>query len=136
LGLLNLLIPELESLKGIAQVPSTYREETLWGHTLNMIQILAEQSPNRSANLVWAAVLHEVGKPKALKMNEGKNFNGHEIEAVKGVQQIAQRFKLSRTDGDRIAILVADHTKFKEVFQMRESTLQRFIREPHFPELL
>jgi len=136
LGLLAIILPELEALKGVAQVPSTHKEENLWGHTLKMVQTLVEQNPVRSANLLWAAVLHEVGKPMALKANKGKNFNGHEIESAKLAQIITQRFKMSRADADRISMMVGEHTKFKEVFQMRESTLQRFIREPNFAELL
>jgi poly(A) polymerase len=136
LGLLTLILPELEALKGIPQVPSTHKNENVWNHMLKMVQILVEQNPVRSSNLLWAAVLHEVGKPVALKINNQKNFIGHEIESSKLAQIITQRFKMSRADCDRIAIMVAEHTKFKEVFQMRESTLQRFIREPHFEELL
>src|SRR5262249_30816921 len=37
---------------------------------------------------------------------------------------------------DTIAALVEDHLKFKDVFQMREATLQRFIQRPGFDELL
>jgi tRNA nucleotidyltransferase/poly(A) polymerase len=134
--LLSIILPELEALKGVIQVPASHKEENLWQHTLKMVQTLVTQGPVRSPNLLWAAILHEVGKPIALKINLGKNFNGHEIEAVKQVQLITQRFKMSRADCDRIAILVAEHTKFKEVFQMRESTLQRLVRAPHFEELL
>jgi poly(A) polymerase len=32
--------------------------------------------------------------------------------------------------------LLAGHLRFKDVKQMRESTLKRFLRQPHFDELL
>ncbi len=136
LGLLPLLIPELEALKGMAQIPSSYRKEDLWSHLLKMVQHLAEKNPVRSEALAWAAVLHESGKPLVSSKNEGENFNGHEIEGASLALSIAQRFKISRDVSDRIYKIVMDHLKFRDVFQMRESTLQRLIREPHFEELL
>ena len=32
--------------------------------------------------------------------------------------------------------LIEDQLKFRDVFKMREATLARFVREPHFEELL
>ncbi len=136
LGLLNYILPEVEALKGVAQIPSYQPNEDVWTHLLKMLEHLAKQSQIRSPALSWAAVLHEVGKPIAAKLNDGKNFNGHEIESAKAASRMTQRLKMSRTDSERIAIMVADHLKFRDVFQMRESTLQRFIREEHFEELL
>lgn len=43
---------------------------------------------------------------------------------------------MSRAEADRMIAIVSDHLKFREVFQMREATLQRFIRQDHFEELL
>jgi poly(A) polymerase len=135
-GLLSLVLPEVEALKGVAQIPSYHRHEDVWAHLLKMLAYMAEQSPVRSATVSWAAVLHEVGKPVASELNGGKNFNNHEIESVRLTEKIATRLKMSRADCDRIVAMVADHLKFRDVFQMRESTLQRLIRQEHFEELL
>jgi poly(A) polymerase len=43
---------------------------------------------------------------------------------------------MSRLEINQIVALVSDHLKFKDVFQMRESTLQRWIRQPYFEDLL
>ena len=136
LGVLPLVLPEVEALKGVAQIPSTYRDKDVWTHVLKMLEFLAHQKPVRSVTLSWAAVLHEVGKPIASSLSSGKNFNGHEIESAKLAKVISQRLRMPKADCDRIAILVGDHLKFREVFQMRESTLQRFIRQEHFEDLL
>lgn len=136
LGLLSLILPEVEDLKGVTQTPSYGRHEDVWSHLLKMLDFLVLQNPIRPPVLSWAAVLHEIGKPVASRLNDGKNFNGHEIETSKMAGKIAHRLKMSRADLDRIVAMVSNHLKFREVFQMRESTLMRFIREPYFEELL
>ena len=44
--------------------------------------------------------------------------------------------KFSREEIEQIVVLVRDHLKLREVFNMREATLQRLIREPFFGDLL
>jgi poly(A) polymerase len=136
LELLPLVLPEVEALKGVTQIPSFQPNDDVWTHLVKMLEVLATQSSVRSPRISWAAVLHEVGKPIASQLNQGKNFNGHEIEGAKLAGKIASRLKMAKADIDQIAAMVADHLKFREVFQMRESTLQRFIRQDHFEELL
>jgi poly(A) polymerase len=127
LGLLPHLIPEIDRLRAMPSV---------WKHLMKALQALARVSPKRSAALAWAAILHDTGKPAAWKRNEGKNFAGHEAEGKRIAESVGSRFKLSRADIQRMAVLIEDHLKFKDVFQMREATLERFVREAHFEELL
>jgi poly(A) polymerase len=136
LGLLSLVLPEVEALKGLPQIPAGRPKEDLWAHLLKTLRLLAEQNLHRSSTLSWMAVLHEIGKPIAFQLNERKNFNAHEIEGAKVVEKVTNRLKVSRDDSKKIAAMVSSHLKFKEVFQMREATLQRFIREDYFEELL
>jgi poly(A) polymerase len=136
LGLLDLILPEVESLKGVPQIPATRPQEDVWSHVLRVLDHLAAQNPKRSSVVCWAAILHEVGKPIASRLNGGKNFNGHELEGAKLVERITNRLKMSRLEINQIVALVSDHLKFKDVFQMRESTLQRWIRQPYFEDLL
>jgi poly(A) polymerase len=46
------------------------------------------------------------------------------------------RLRFSREDADQILALIGNHMKFKDAFDMRESTLKRFIRQPAFEEHL
>src|SRR4051812_4066720 len=101
-----------------------------------MLRKLVAQTPVRTPTLAWATVLHDVGKPVVALKNDGKNFNGQELEGARLVRAIGERFKLSRSEIDQVAALIENHLKFREVFKMRESTLQRWVREPFFPELL
>ena len=136
LGLLRFILPELEALKGVAQSPLYHPEGDAWAHTLKCLKCMAHQNPKRTSTLAWGTLLHDVGKPPAGKRNAGKNFNGHEIDGAKMATHIGERLKMSGDDIGQIVALVSDHLKFKDAFQMRESTLERFIRQPHFEELL
>jgi poly(A) polymerase len=49
---------------------------------------------------------------------------------------ICQRLRFSNDDTQQILALVANHMKFKDVAQMRKSTLKRFVRLPAFSEHL
>lgn len=136
LGLLKVILPELEALKGVAQSPLYHPEGDVWAHTLKTLERLTQQHPKRSMVLAWGALLHDVGKAQASARNARRNFNGHEVDGARITKIICERLRMSGAETEAISGLVADHLKFKDVFQMRESTLQRFIRQPHFEDLL
>jgi poly(A) polymerase len=138
LGLLPHVLPELEALRGLKQ-PVTYGEEKpgdVLKHTLRVLDALVRQNRARGPALAWAALLHDIGKPAAAKRSGGRNFNGHEIDGAALARRVGARLKMPGDQIDTIAALVEDHLKFKDVFQMREATLQRLIRRPHFEALL
>jgi poly(A) polymerase len=144
-GLLRHVLPEVEACRKIISPPgrfpspglSTARSsEQVWQQTLRTLKFLEKENPARSSTLSWAALLHHAGKPVALQKNAGKNFNGHEMEASKIALSVGGRLKMSREEIERMVSMLNDQLKFKDVFKMREATLQRFIRQPHFEELL
>ena len=136
LGLLQLILPEVQVLKGVPHIPSHSDQGDLFTHLLKTLEFLVVQNKSRSFTLAWATVLHEIGKPIVARLSAEKNFIGHELEGVRVAEKISDRLRFSRAETDQIVKLIADHTKFKDVFQMRESTLQRWIREDYFEELL
>jgi tRNA nucleotidyltransferase/poly(A) polymerase len=46
------------------------------------------------------------------------------------------RLRFSNEQMERVEALIANHMKFKDAGKMRESTLKRFLRQPHFEEHL
>ncbi len=138
LHLLEHVLPEVHATVGLPQpgAPPSAGKDDVWLHTLRALRWLERHDPTRSATLAWATLLHETGKPAAWQRNKKKNYNGHETDGARIAAVVANRLKMSRQDCDSIAAMVADHLKFKEVFEMRESTLVRFVRQPHFAELL
>ncbi|MBI2712785.1 MAG: CCA tRNA nucleotidyltransferase [Bdellovibrio sp.] len=137
-GLLKYILPEVEAVKHLDEIyaPGTLRKEDIWGHLSRVLGHLAAQMPSRSRVLAWLSVLHEVGRPVALRANQGLNFNGHETEGRKIAELVAHRLRMSRAEAETLGTMIAEHIKFRGVFQMREATFQRFIRQENFEELL
>jgi poly(A) polymerase len=50
--------------------------------------------------------------------------------------EICRRFRLSNDDTDQVLSLVANHMRFGQVAQMKDSTLKRFFRLPGFEQHL
>lgn len=135
-GLLHHIIPELVALRGIEQTPFYRSQGDVWGHTLKLLQILARFYPVRSRVLSWGVLLHEVGKPVSNRKNGGMNFNGYELEGSKIAGSIAARLRMTTTESEAIQSVIGDHLKFRDLFKMRESRVERLIREPHIEDLL
>lgn len=81
---------------------------------------LGQENGAKSTALVWAAVFSEIGGE----------------DPTRALQSACDRLKLSRDDAKRVTALVVDLPKFNDVFQMREATLLRWVKEAHFDELL
>ena len=136
-GLLQQLLPEIFAMKGVPQPPEYHPEGDVWIHTRLMLEGLrAGVSPT----LAWGVLLHDVGKPPtfhpASATGDRIRFDGHAEVGVKMATAICHRLRFSNDDTQQILALVANHMKFKDVAQMRKSTLKRFVRLPAFSEHL
>jgi poly(A) polymerase len=105
--------------------------------------LLLEKLPsNASPALAWGALLHDVGKPATFRAPDPKNthdrirFNGHVEVGVRIAETILHRLHFSNEESAQIVALVKNHMRFADVQHMRESTLKRFLRLPHFDEHL
>jgi poly(A) polymerase len=144
LGLLAQVLPEVVHLRGVAQPPEFHPEGDVWTHTLLMLEQLPTQS---SSTLAWGALLHDIGKPATYQppksATPGSNqkpdrihFYGHVEAGVRIAESILARLRFSGDDAAQILALVANHMRFGDVLQMKQSTLKRFLRLPHFHEHL
>jgi poly(A) polymerase len=136
-GLLREVLPEIAAMKGVEQPPQFHPEGDVWIHTRLMI----EQLPaGTSPTLAWGVLLHDVGKPatfrSAADTGDRIRFDGHVDVGVRMAQDITRRLRFSNEDAEQIVALVDNHMRFKDVEQMRASTLKRFIRLPRFEEHL
>lgn len=135
-GILKEWIYELGETKRVNQSPALQTIEPIWEHTLKMLTLLAKEYPARSTVLSWGVLLRDIGKPRAAQRSGGHNFNGYEIDGSTIAKDILRRLRLTNDEQAQILALIQEHIKFKDVFQMREATLQRWIRQPFFPELM
>jgi len=137
LGLLSQLLPEIAGMKGVPQPPQFHPEGDVWVHTLLMLEALPAGA---SPTLAWGVLLHDIGKPPtfrpASETGDRIRFDGHVDVGVRMADDICRRLRFSNDETDQIKALVANHMKFKDVAQMRQSTLKRFVRLPQFEEHL
>jgi putative nucleotidyltransferase with HDIG domain len=132
-GLLENLLPEVAAMKGVAQPPQFHPEGDVWTHTLLLLEKL---EPGVSPTLAMGALLHDVGKPPTFRVAERIRFDGHVEEGVRLARYILHRLRFSREECEQVVALVANHMRFAEVRNMKESTLKRFLRLPRFDEHL
>ena len=134
-GLLKACLPEIAAMKGVAQPPEFHPEGDVWVHTLLMLENIRPGAP---ATFAWAVLLHDVGKPptfaSAEETGDRIRFDGHAEIGARMAAAICRRLRFSADDTEQIEALVANHLRFKDVFQMRPATLKRFARLPGFQE--
>lgn len=135
--LLSEILPEIARMKGVEQPPQFHPEGDVWIHTLMMLGGL---QPGCSVTLAWGVLLHDVGKPPTYKPPAGPGgrirFDEHVEVGTVMAEAICRRLRFSNEDAEQIASLVANHLRFKDVAQMKVSTLKRFVRLNRFEEHL
>jgi poly(A) polymerase len=136
-GLLAVVLPDVARTKGVEQPPQFHPEGDVWIHTRMMLEKL---QPNCSPTLAWGVLLHDVGKPPTFAPAKGPGtrirFDGHVEMGARMAQRICRELRFSTDDTEQIETLVANHLRFKDVRQMRQATLKRFVRLPRFEEHL
>jgi poly(A) polymerase len=138
-GLLAQVLPEAVRMHCVEQPPQFHPEGDVWVHTMLLLEKLW---PGISATLAWGALLHDIGKPATFQPpnpavpGDRIRFNGHVEVGVRIAEEILGRLRFSNEDTAQIVALVKNHMRFGDVFEMRESTLKRFLRLPKFDEHL
>jgi poly(A) polymerase len=92
-GLLKLIFPELDALKGVEKVGSNAHKDNFI-HTLKVLDNVATVSDDLW--LRWAALMHDIGKPatRAYDPRAGWTFHNHEVVGSKMVTRIFRRLRL------------------------------------------
>ena len=138
-ALLAEVLPEVKKLQGVEQPPQFHPEGDVWVHTLMLLEHLPEGA---SATLAWGMLLHDIGKPATFTLPDPNRagdrirFNGHVEVGIAIARTILTRLRFSNDECDQILALIKHHMQFGDVQKMKQSTLKRFLRLPHFDEHL
>ncbi|MBN2631998.1 MAG: HD domain-containing protein [Bacteroidales bacterium] len=96
-GLLSLIFPELDRLKGVDKKEGKAHKDNFL-HSIKVLDNVAGKSDNLW--LRWAALLHDIAKPATKKYipGTGWSFHGHEFIGSKMIPDIFRRMKLPLND--------------------------------------
>jgi len=133
-GLLEQVLPEISAMKGVEQPPQFHPEGDVFAHTLLLLENLPTPC---SSTLAWGALLHDVGKPPTFRVAPDRiRFDGHVEVGVKMAEEICRRLRFSTGETAQVLALIDNHMRFGQATRMKESTLKKFLRMPHFDEHL
>lgn len=127
-GLLKEVLPEVEKMKGVQQPKAFHPEGDVFVHT----RLLMQQLKNPSAMLAFGCLLHDVGKPDTFRRADRIRFNGHDRVGAAITDKILTRLRFPNDLKADVIACVDGHMRFKDVRQMRESTLKKFLQRPTF----
>jgi len=132
-GLLPVVLPEVDRMRGVAQSPDYHPEGDVWQHTLLLLQQLPAGAPE---TLALGALLHDVAKPLcAGRKGDRITFYGHPAVGAELAVAICQRLRRSRTTWERVDYLVRHHLRLTQAPEMRLATLKKMLAEEGFEEL-
>jgi poly(A) polymerase len=134
-GLLKIILPEVDALKGVQQPPQFHPEGDVFEHTRLMLSLL----PNEvSTPLVFSVLFHDIGKPATASVDDtGRiRFSGHDKLGASMTDVVMHRLRFSRAEIEATVEAVEQHMIFKDVPRMRVARLKRFMARPHFADEL
>lgn len=136
LDLMEIILPEVDNLKGTPQPNEFHQEGDVFDHAMQAVSTLENEAPSF---LAFATLLHDVGKPKVLEYpKENGRITTFEHAKVSSqiAQQILRRLKFPRTYIDTVCWMIEKHMSLKGIESMRPNKKELFLLDPRFPWLL
>lgn len=126
-GALDVVLPEVAALRGVAQPPQFHPEGDVWTHTKAAMDHLNEPS----TVLAMATLLHDSGKPATFEEGSDRiRFNQHADVGAKIAADVCERLRFSAAETEAIVEMVRRHMTFMNLPDMRPARLARFLSAP------
>ena len=146
-GLLQEILPEICRMKGVRQPPEYHPEGDCFAHTLLALEYIEDlinryvQNPgalrqdqrktlddtHKRTVLVWSVLLHDIGKPDTMTVEDRIRFNRHDEKGEDISYEIVRRLKMSLAETKDICACIRNHMKFMFVQKMKKSKLNAFL---------
>jgi tRNA nucleotidyltransferase (CCA-adding enzyme) len=126
-NLLNHILPELMTGIGVSQVrPGRHHTDDVFTHNILSLKFC----PSTDPIVKFTALIHDVGKPKAMSKDKDNLviFHNHEVTGARIAAEICERLKFSKIDKDRIVNLIRWHM-FGVNENQTDAAIRRFIRK-------
>jgi len=131
-GLLKILLPEIEALKGVEQPPKFHPEGDVFIHTMLLIKML------KKADLVLAfsCLLHDCCKPHTFERTDRIRFNNHDRVGSRIARDMLARLRFSNDEIRKVSYCIENHMRIMNATKMREATLKKmFLKDTFKTEL-
>ena len=126
-GLLKYILPELDVCFFIPQ--KSPKRHHIYDVGTHLVMSL-KHCPSKDEITRFATLIHDIGKAKTFKKDEKTGlitFYNHEVVGKKLAEKIAERFKLSSKQKEKLVSLVAYH-QFTVSELQTDKAIRRFIR--------
>ena len=126
-GLLSYILPEVDVCFSIPQKsPKRHHVYDVGTHLVMALK----HCPSSDPITRFATLIHDIGKAKTFYKDEKTDlitFYNHEVVGRKQAEKIAERFKLSNKQKDKLITLVAEH-QYTVSETQTDKAIRRFIR--------
>lgn len=131
-GLLKEFLPELDATRGISQAKQA--GDDVFQHIMKVLDAVRkdpEIDHQGNIDLMFAALLHDIGKAKAQKYSPKDNrvvFFGHQIVSARMASKILMRLKAATIGVDtRLVVHLIENHMFETKSFFSEKAIRRFI---------
>ncbi|MDP2643183.1 MAG: CCA tRNA nucleotidyltransferase [Candidatus Peregrinibacteria bacterium] len=145
IGALEILIPELCKLKGLAQPLQYHTEGDVWDHSIKALNSLTEEEgdPNPlpenppTVALKWAVFLHDIGKYDTFEIKDDRiKYEGHQEVGADISKKILKRLNFPLKTTNRVEWLVRHHMMVIPILEMPDARRRHWFLLPEFEDLL
>ncbi len=132
-GLLALLLPEVEAMRGITQPFEYHTEGDVFEHTLTALESIGQ---TENLTLVWATLLHDSGKVNTFHIAERIRFDSHAEHSAIFAKAVLTRLRFPKSFTEEICYLVAHHMMWVALRDMPDNRKRKWIHDSRFANLL